>query len=869
MRSYMGNHVTPAVNDKSKAVRKATAAKATPNGKLLGSGEGKRPKFLQPPEVMARREKQQRKAKNIHTTSVEVVKSRGKRGGGEVNEALRQALRYAKEDGIRVFPLRGMQKMPAWEGWIEKATTDPKVIKQWAEEYRRNNFGVNCNFGLATGEGLVVFDEDKRGGLDKLFAKLGIEMPVNRTHTTPREGGGRHLPFRTPPGYEIHSDTAGKLMKGVDVKGWRSFTVCPGSMHVKTQGIYSRDEAPINMIPEALLNALIEINKVDKDGKRIPPTTRAGRRREKIPADPRHGEHETAFYKAGVLLRKRTGSTEEELSATMHAWNASLSEPARESTIRRAVKSAANVAVLDSVQTQLDDPRPKVLLPGDGYSLSETAADLGEKLHDAPIFVRNDEVVAVSGKAVRRISAQSFCSWPERYVMFRKWKKDVGLVVSSPTEVQARQLLASRDLHEHLRPLRRVHTVCLPVKRADGRIELLKEGYDKETATLTLNPLRFDERMSLKRARAVFDDLFREFIFTNVPSGEGKRSRSVVVAALVGMFANQLINAVRPGFVVTKNRAGAGASTLATAVAGLIHGVPAPTTPWLREEEMRKFLHTAAREGWNYVIFDNVKTTISGEYIEQFMTSSQPGGRLLGGNEMGQYPNHAYPFFTSNGAKVGTEMQRRTLVIDLFQPHERPEDRKWERPLTDAVLEELRADVLGAVWALTRHWDQKGRPDPTRSNSHFAAWSKVVGGIVEAAGFGCPLLPPPVSLDEDDRAVHELVKHMDIGEKYTYQRITGMCGLLKLFEGLVQASDPSQRSKLGIILGTYKNLPVGDVLFRIEGDFHQKRYWVEARSARGGDASNHAGKSGKPGTGSKVNTHLATNLASAKNKPKR
>ena len=177
------------------------------------------------------------------------------------------------------------------------------------------------------------------------------------------------------------------------------------------------------------------------------------------------------------------------------------------------------------------------------------------------------------------------------------------------------------------------------------------------------------------------------------------------------------------------------------------------------------------------------------------------------------------------------------------------QERRWDRPLTDKVLQEIRPDVLGAVWALTRHWDQRGRPAPSRSNSNFATWSEVAGGIVEAAGYGCPLLPPAVSLDEDDRAVHVLVKHMTIGEKYTYQRIAGMCSILGLFEGLLQAADPKQRSILGKLLGTYKNLSVGKVVFKIEGEFHQKRYWVEARSEQSGNASIHAGK--REGKGAK------------------
>ena len=95
-------------------------------------------------------------------------------------------------------------------------------------------------------------------------------------------------------------------------------------------------------------------------------------------------------------------------------------------------------------------------------------------------------------------------------------------------------------------------------------------------------------------------------------------------------------------------------------------------------------------------------------------------------------------FVTGNGLTVSADMRRRSLFGELHLEEERAEDRKFERTLDFATLLELRPTLLAALWALVRSWDMLGRPEPSRAHSAFPGWAKVVGGVVEAAGFGCP-----------------------------------------------------------------------------------------------------------------------------------
>jgi hypothetical protein len=90
---------------------------------------------------------------------------------------------------------------------------------------------------------------------------------------------------------------------------------------------------------------------------------------------------------------------------------------------------------------------------------------------------------------------------------------------------------------------------------------------------------------------------------------------------------------------------------------------------------------------------------------------------------------------------------------------ERAEDRKFARILDDAALLAMRSDILAALWAFVREWNFAGRPRPSRSHSSFPRWVEIICGIVEFAGFGCPLETAEIqsASDIDGSDMRELV----------------------------------------------------------------------------------------------------------------
>lgn len=108
----------------------------------------------------------------------------------------------------------------------KSATSDLSLAKQWFDN------GA-FNIGIVTGSSsrLVVLDVDPRHDGDETIAALEEKhgaMPQTLRFLT--GGGGHHIMFRHPGGNIPNS--AGKIGKGIDVRGENGFVVAPPSMHI-------------------------------------------------------------------------------------------------------------------------------------------------------------------------------------------------------------------------------------------------------------------------------------------------------------------------------------------------------------------------------------------------------------------------------------------------------------------------------------------------------------------------------------------------------------------------------------------------------------------------------------------------------------
>lgn len=134
--------------------------------------------------------------------------------------ALKQAAISLAKAGFRVFRLRPKEKVPLAKGWQDQATDDPEAVARlWDAR-------PQANIGVATGEGIVVVDVDRKDGKDgdesiRLVAE-STDLAGYRV-TTP--SGGYHLYFHSEQ--PVRNRTS--LLLGVDIRADGGYVVGPGS----------------------------------------------------------------------------------------------------------------------------------------------------------------------------------------------------------------------------------------------------------------------------------------------------------------------------------------------------------------------------------------------------------------------------------------------------------------------------------------------------------------------------------------------------------------------------------------------------------------------------------------------------------------
>lgn len=351
-------------------------------------------------------------------------------------------------------------------------------------------------------------------------------------------------------------------------------------------------------------------------------------------------------------------------------------------------------------------------------------------------------------------------------------------------------------------------------------------------------------------------NLLKDFPFAD----DGGRSLSVQIAAMVSRFAFTLLNPSSqiPYFCWNANSQRSGKTLLAKIVeipvAGYCRMMAFPD----EKEEIAKVLDSAVLSGYPSLIFDNIRTNLNDcAALEAFATSSVHSGRRMGGNRTFEVKKQMMILFTANMIETSADLMGRMLFVDLFNSEANPQDRVIEKPIGDEYLErpEVRREILSALWSLVVAWDEAGRPSGTGRLVGFEEWSRVIGGIVEHAGFGSPLrrLESEDIGDQEASDMRSLVKLMAAGvfrdaielscrDGIIFDDLIWICREENLFADTIQGKVdkdtreftlwPKARSAMGRIFKAYNgrtfrfDLPTGPVKFERIGNHNSRKYRI-------------------------------------------
>jgi hypothetical protein len=502
------------------------------------------------------------------------------------------------------------------------------------------------------------------------------------------------------------------------------------------------------------------------------------------------------------------------------------------------------------------DSRPEVILPGDGKSLSEFAAELGEKIKCQQIYKRDGIALYVSdGNKLEPMGSKSFVTWIEQFIRVMKWAgtgKDRRLENASMTEASAGLILDSVQFLRHLNPIRRVNLVRQSVIRANGRLELLPIGYDAESATVTVGEISFEETMPLDDALVILDDLQKEFAW---PREDAMRSRSIALSAQLAVFGDMMLEPAhqRPVWIYGANREGAGKTLLIRTAVCPTFGpaVIGPPPDPSRSDALAKLLASAALAGSPYLIFDNWGKghVIGNPSLEAFITSSTYSDRVLGVSKMFTVEKQCLVFISGNGARVSPDMRRRSLMVDLEVVEARSEDREIKKPMGEPEILKARPAILGALWAVIREWDDKGRPEGSFRHGSFSKWSQMFGGIIEAIGLPNPCAMTNLVADDTLRDMQKLVIEAiescldeKVGKQFTSAELMDFSRERGFFDWVLGDEPPDredikrqERSKFAKICDRFDGSRFGDLEFVAGADVRdaetrtRKRTWIVRR----------------------------------------
>jgi hypothetical protein len=366
-------------------------------------------------------------------------------------------------------------------------------------------------------------------------------------------------------------------------------------------------------------------------------------------------------------------------------------------------------------------------------------------------------------------------------------------------------------------------------------ISLSAPGYDARTGIYTLlDAPEIDETLSVEEAAKAWRSLLAEFCFSDDPS-ERERCISVALAAALTPFCIYLLpeKAKRPGFAVSANAEGARKTLLLSfGMVALLGFVPTGAAP-KDENEMRKILDAAAEAGASILFLDNLKGHLNSGELEAFITSTVRRFRRLGTTNHSEAENLATVYLTAHFATFSPDLRRRLLVIELFLKEAKAEERIIEHYLNEEQLIALRERLLSIFWAIAKNWDQKGQPGGSICLPSFEEWSRVVGGMLENAGFVSPCSQAYLKTGGDTftRDMELLVREMVPGTEYKFSDLADLAKDHHLFASLIPETgnmEPKNITRLGKLFRRYLDRTFDHHLqFRLQpGTRYTERYYV-------------------------------------------
>jgi hypothetical protein len=350
-----------------------------------------------------------------------------------------------------------------------------------------------------------------------------------------------------------------------------------------------------------------------------------------------------------------------------------------------------------------------------------------ELLKNTPdVFDFGGALVAVESGRIHPLDALSLMHHLGGAIQYWRWVKSSGgsfQELADPPEKLVRQIIALGD-RRNLKYLKAV--VTGPTLRPDGTV-MDTPGYDAETGLLfetRENVVPVPEHPNEDQVETALKTLLKPFVhFPTV----GALDRGILLASLLTAASRPAFK-TSPAFGFDAPAQASGKTLLASSVGALAtgdHPTVWPHTAGRDDEETRKRLFVALRNGTRALVWDNVVGTFNSAAMSTALTSSNLTDRVLGKSESVCVPNRAIIILTGNNLTLGGDLGRRVLKCRIDAKTERPYARTFDFDPLELVLKNRQALLSAALTIIRGFISNKIDRDPGRMAS-FEEWDDYV-----------------------------------------------------------------------------------------------------------------------------------------------
>jgi hypothetical protein len=470
------------------------------------------------------------------------------------------------------------------------------------------------------------------------------------------------------------------------------------------------------------------------------------------------GRHPVFLSIVGKLVND--GSTLDMVQAYMAAYNAGIPEPKPQDVLTKEIAD-----IYDHCTKKADEEKKRReemgnrdrIYAGHGYTIFKAAEDcinvVKRKNIPERVFTRAYGLVDIVTDAERGIpvirmineDALTAIVNPMCEFFYKMKDKSDGLEIEietrPPTDV-VKHILNTQEYWKGIPVLNGI-TSCPVISMEDGSI-CQTPGYDKNLKVLYVQGtnsvplLSVPEKPTLedvKKSVNALNDIISEFFFV-----ERADKANTIAMFVSSVIRTSMSDVMYPMAVVTKPIQGVGASKI-TRYCQIIRNGTEPDMIKIphSEEEVEKKLLAAAKEGSDFIAYDNIDGPLYYGTIASQITRTTYTGRILGKTEKITIP--FTPIWIANGINViaSGDMPRRCYFIRIDPQTAKPWLKcDWKHKDLDTYVKGHRADLLTAIFTLVRYWIQAGKPAPVKSMpviGGFETWCNTIGGILSSTEY--------------------------------------------------------------------------------------------------------------------------------------